>query len=238
MSFQLQTIDRSRLYMAIVGQILDGIESGAFPPGAALPAERLLAARLGVSRSSVREAIRVLEHTGVLDVRTGSGTYVTPAGVSKAAMLRAQAALAGEHSPLDVMAARRTLEPACAELAAAHRHERDMVLVRESVERQADLVERGEDAAEADLGFHLSIAGATHNPVLVLLVERLAEIMRRRPWSDFKHATREEPAGGERDVREHRAVLAALERADPAGAARAMREHLASVERDLLAEVE
>jgi GntR family transcriptional repressor for pyruvate dehydrogenase complex len=238
MAFQLQAIDRSRLSTAIVEQVLEGIESGAFAPGSALPAERLLAARLGVSRSSVREAIRVLEHTGVLAVRTGSGTYVTEAGLSKAATLRAQAALTGEHSPLDVIAARRALEPECAALASAHRHEADVVSIREAVERQAALVERGGDPAEADLGFHVAVAAATHNPVLLLLLERLVEIMRRRPWSDLKHATREDPAGARRDVREHRAVLAAIERGEAPAAARAMREHLASVERDLLAEVE
>ena len=116
MVFQLQAIDRTKLYASIVEQILDGIESGAFPPGSALPAERILAARLGVSRSSVREAIRVLEHAGLLDVRTGSGTYVADPGPPKVAMLRAQAALKGEQSPIDVMAARRAVEPTCAGL--------------------------------------------------------------------------------------------------------------------------
>src|SRR5919201_6010956 len=111
MSFQFRTIDRTKLYASIVDQIVDGVRAGAFLPGRPLPAERALAAQLGVSRSSLREAIRVLEHAGVVDVRTGSGTYVSERGVSKAAMLRAQAAMVGEHSPLDVVAARRALEP-------------------------------------------------------------------------------------------------------------------------------
>jgi GntR family transcriptional repressor for pyruvate dehydrogenase complex len=210
MSFELQAIDRSRLYLTIVEQILQGVETGTFPPGSALPAERLLAARLAVSRGSVREAIRVLEYAGVLDVRTGSGTYVTEAGLSKAALLRAQAALTGEHSPLDVISARRGVEPACAEAA----------------------------ASEADIGFHLAVAGATHNPVLVILMERLAVIMRRRPWSDFKHRTRRTAAGTRRDVAEHRAVLEAIAAGDGQAASRAMGRHLLSVERDLLAEIE
>jgi GntR family transcriptional repressor for pyruvate dehydrogenase complex len=238
MSFELQAIDRSRLYLSIVEQILQGVESGAFPPGSALPAERLLAARLEVSRGSVREAIRVLEHAGVLDVRTGSGTYVTEAGLSKAALLRAQAALTGEHSPLDVIAARRAVEPICAEIAAAQRHERDLVTIRETVARQAELGASGEDAAEVDLHFHLAIAGATHNPVLVLLVERLAEIMRRRAWSDLKQRTRLTPADAHRDVVEHTGVLDAVAAGDGPAARRAMRKHLSSVEQDLLAEIE
>lgn len=238
MTFQLQSIDRPRLSTSIVDQILEGVQSGAFPPGRALPAERLLAARLGVSRSSVREAIRILEHAGILDVRTGSGTYVVDTGSSKVAALRAQAVISGEHSPLDVMAARRAVEPACAQVAALQHLERDLDLIRETVATQDRLVTEGEDAATADLDFHLAIASATHNPVLLLLVERLVEIMRRRPWSDLKHSSRENPAGARRDVRQHSAILAAIERGDEAGAAKAMRTHLASVERDLLAQVD
>src|SRR5919201_302829 len=62
MSFQFRTIDRTKLYASIVDQIVDGVRAGAFLPGRPLPAERALAAQLGVSRSSLREAIRVLEH--------------------------------------------------------------------------------------------------------------------------------------------------------------------------------
>ena len=238
MAFQLQAVDRTRLSASIVDQILAGIESGAFPPGSALPAERLLAARLGVSRSSVREAIRILEHTGILDVRTGSGTYVTSAGSAKVAGLRAQAVLTGEHSPLDVIAARHGIEPFCAELAAKERHERDVELIRETGETQATLTQAGEDGGAADLGFHLAVAAATHNQVLLLLVERLVEIMRRSPWADLKHRSREDESGLARDIRQHRAILEAIERRDGPGGSRAMRTHLAAVERDLLAQVE
>jgi GntR family transcriptional repressor for pyruvate dehydrogenase complex len=238
MAFQLHAVDRTRLSASIVDQILAAIESGAFPAGSALPAERLLAARLGVSRSSVREAIRILEHTGILDVRTGSGTYVTSAGSAKVAALRARAVLTGEQSPLDVIAARRGVEPFCAELAARERHERDVELIREAVDTQAALTASGDDTAAADLDFHLAVAAATHNQVLLMLVERLVEIMRRSPWADLKHRSREDAAGLARDIRQHRAILEAVDRADGAGAARAMRTHLAAVERDLLAQVE
>src|SRR5688572_31643065 len=123
MAFEFSEVERTKLYTSIVDQIVEGVRAGAFRPGRALPAERVLAARFRVSRSSLREAIRVLEHAGVLDVRTGSGTYVSEAGVSKAAMLRAAAAVVGERSPLDVVTARRALEPVAAELAAIHRHQ-------------------------------------------------------------------------------------------------------------------
>src|SRR5947208_5125263 len=124
--FELRAVDRQKLYASIVDQLVEGIRAGVFPPGRALPPERALAERLRVSRSSLREAIRVLEHAGVLDVRTGSGTYVSEYGASSAAALRAHAASIGEHSPLDVVVARRSVEPVCAELAAVNRQRRDV----------------------------------------------------------------------------------------------------------------
>jgi GntR family transcriptional regulator, transcriptional repressor for pyruvate dehydrogenase complex len=233
----LDLIDGSKLYGSIVRQILDGIEAGTFAHGSALPAERVLAAQLGVGRSSVREAIRVLEHAGILDVRSGSGTYVVDPGSPKAAILRAEATLTGEHSPLDVMTARRVLEPECAALAAAQRHERDLELLGDAVERQHRLVATGADPAAADIDFHLMLARATHNPVLALLLERVVDIMRRPTWTGLKLASREH-AGAEQDVVEHAAVLDAVTRRDEGGAAAAMASHLASVERDLSAQVD
>lgn len=232
-----ETVDRTKLYSSIVDQILAAIESGAIPHGSALPAERTLAERFGVSRASVREAIRVLEHSGVLDVRGGSGAYVTDSAVSNAVALRAHAAAAGEHSPLDVIVARHGVEPRCAEIAAGERGERDLDRLRAALEEHQERVEALRDGAEPDLAFHVAVAAATHNPVLIMLFDGLENIMRRAPWSELKHRTRMTSEGSERDVREHAAVLRAIERQDGSAAGRAMRKHLCSVEDDLLAEV-
>lgn len=237
MPFRLQAIDRTRISGSIADQILDGVQKGAFPAGKPLPAERLLAERLGVSRGSVREAIRVLEQIGIVEARMGSGTFVVDGGSGKVAVLRAQLALIGEHSPLDVIVARRAVEPTCARLAATVARASDVDLIRDTVGALARLADAGEDGFDADLEFHLAVAGAAGNPVLLLLVERLVAIMRRSPWSDLKHASRLEPEGALRDVREHRAVLDAIAARDADGAERAMLDHLASVERDLHAQV-
>jgi GntR family transcriptional repressor for pyruvate dehydrogenase complex len=238
MTFEIRVVDKTKLYTSIVDQIVEGVRAGAYPPGHALPPERLLASQLGVSRSSLREAIRVLEHAGILDVRTGSGTYVSEGGSSKAAMLRAHAAVVGEHSPLDVVAARRALEPACAAAAALNRHQRDVDALRSTIADQAERLLRGENPDEADLSFHLSIAVATHNPVLLILVERLVDIMRQGTWRELKHRTRERAGGSQHYLDEHRAILTSIEAYESGAAARAMREHLESIENNLLAEVE
>jgi GntR family transcriptional repressor for pyruvate dehydrogenase complex len=236
-AFQLRAIDRSKLYTSIVDQIIDGIRSGAFPPGASLPAERMLATQLNVSRSSVREAIRVLEHAGVVDVRTGSGTYVADGGLSKAADLRVQAAIIGDHSPLDVIVARHALEPTAAAVAAEQRGPRDLDKLTRSVAQQARLLARGVDPADIDLRFHLALAYATHNPVIRLLVERLIDIMREDTWRALKLRSNEHHGTFHLFLEQHRAILDAVSARDPAEARRAMDQHLATIETGLRDEV-
>ena len=237
-SFELRAVGRTKLSDAIVDQILEGIRTGAFAPGTVLPPERSLAERFGVSRGSVREALRLLEYSGILDVRTGSGTYVAEAGVSKAAALRAQAALLGEHSPLDLVIARRAIEPVCAGLAATNRTAADLELLRRLLEEQEDLLERGEETAEADLTFHVSVASACRNPVLMLLYDRIAEIMRQDIWLDLRRRSRKSEGTPEQYMHQHRETLAAIERGDAAAAARSVDAHISTVEARLLAEVE
>jgi DNA-binding FadR family transcriptional regulator len=147
MTFELRAVGRSKVSDAIVEQILEGIRSGAFGPGTVLPPERSLAERFGVSRGSVREAIRSLEYAGILDVRTGSGTFVAGAGATKAAALRARAALVGEHSPLDLVVARRAIEPVCAGLAAMNRSQADLEDLHKLAADQAELLREGKETA-------------------------------------------------------------------------------------------
>jgi GntR family transcriptional repressor for pyruvate dehydrogenase complex len=236
-SFELRAIDRSKLYTSIVDQLVEGIRQGGFPPGAALPAERVLAGQLGVSRSSLREAIRVLEHAGVLEVRTGSGTYVSDAGASNAAMLRAKAAMLGDHSPLDVIAARLAIEPLCAGLAAQNRKDRDLAAMHATVAEQAALISVETDPIEVDLQFHVAIAVASNNPVLVLLMERLIDIMRQSTWRELKHRSNERRGTFVLFLEQHRAILAAVEAHDARQASLQMREHLTVIESGLLGEI-
>jgi GntR family transcriptional regulator, transcriptional repressor for pyruvate dehydrogenase complex len=238
MSFELRAVGRSKLSDAIVDQILEGIRTGAFAPGTLLPPERSLAERFGVSRGSVREAIRLLEYAGILDVRTGRGTHVAEAGVSKAAALRAQAALLGEHSPLDLVVARRAIEPVCAGLAAANRSAADLKLLRRLLDEQESLWRRGEETAEVDLAFHVTVASACRNPVLMLLYDRLAEIMRQDFWLDLRRRARKSEGTAERYLEQHRETLAAIERGDREAAQRSVDSHILTVEERLLDQVE
>src|SRR4029077_4748807 len=110
---RLQAVEPRRLYRQIADQIRTLIGKGEVARGARLPAERDLARQLGVSRPSVREALIALEVEGMLDVRVGSGIYVTPPGERHEGDM-----LAGDSGPFEVIRARRVIEGECAALAA------------------------------------------------------------------------------------------------------------------------
>src|SRR5581483_11595915 len=114
-----------------------------------------------------REAVRVLEHGGLLDVRTGSGIFVTDEPASAVLALRARAALLGEHSPIDIIVARRAVEPVCARHAALRRSQHQLRSIERILDEHAALVAAQEDPEEPDLAFHVRVAEASRNSVLL-----------------------------------------------------------------------
>jgi GntR family transcriptional repressor for pyruvate dehydrogenase complex len=233
-----RVVDRSRVYSSIVDQVIEAIRSGTYPPGSRLPAERQLATTLGVSRGSVREAVRILEHTGVLEVRTGSGTYVAEGGFLTAATVRARATLLGEHSPLDVIVARAALEPVTARLAAGQRRDSDLVALELALDELALAIERGENDQRQDFAFHLAIAIASYNPVVVELFGRLTEIMRHGMWRELADKLRTNQEYVKTVFSQHQEITSLIRDRNSDGAEHAMRRHLDYVSATVLVEIE
>ncbi|NYI76846.1 FCD domain-containing protein [Nocardioides panzhihuensis] len=156
---------------SLVDQAIDGMRDlladGEWTVGTRIPAEPELAAALGVSRNTVREAVRALAHTGVLEVRRGDGTYVAAAN-EVAAMMRRRV---GRVDPQHVLEVRQAIETQAAALAAERRSEDDMRALTELMERRAAATAaKDADAfADADAEFHLGVVTATHNPLLIEL---------------------------------------------------------------------
>lgn len=204
-----------RLFQSVAEQIAELIDSGAFPPGTRLPGERELAERLGVSRVTIREAEIALQSLGRLEIKTGSGVYVTEKQpVANGALPKASA--------FEVTEARLLVESEAAALAACN-------ITDESIERLAELVEQmrsGDDKAanEADEKFHLTIAEASKNAAVIHTIKQLWRMREEIP--EVK-ATYESVCVHDSDSRtqEHRAVFDALKARDPARARAAMREH-------------
>jgi DNA-binding FadR family transcriptional regulator len=212
-----------RLYRVVSSRIEALIREENIKPGERLPAERDLATKLGVSRTSLREALIALELGGVVEVRGGSGVYVS----EKAAAATARPA-AGP-GPFEVLAARRMIEVEVAALAAKNATPAavDAILVAvEQMERNQDNLGENESA---DRNFHLAIARAAGNSALVGVIEYLWA-QRGSLWHKLtEHFQTEELR--QLTLLDHRAILAAIASHDVAGARQAMRAHLDRVTR-------
>lgn len=220
----LQAVESRRLYRQIADQIAHLIESGEFPSGTRLPAERELATSLGVSRASVREAIISLEIGGLVEVRVGTGIFVTAPQRTTAA---------GEDAgpgPFELLQARKMIEGEIAALAASKATAEDLDALRECVARMEAHVDDFAVREASDRDFHLHVAKATRNGSLELVVQGLwdqrAELWRRTQ----RHF--HTPDLARKTIRDHGAILAAIAAHDAAGARAAMHRHLARVVRE------
>jgi DNA-binding FadR family transcriptional regulator len=217
---RLQAIETRRLYRQIADQIRGLIESGEVARGARLPAERDLAKQLRVSRPSLREALIALEMEGLLDVRVGSGIYVTQPG----ARLN-DAELADAYGPFEVMRARWLIEGECAALAAKNATPEQLDAIRDAHARMVAETRRNPNPLEADRAFHVRIAEASGNSALVLVVQTLWD-QRVGPLYRALERKLEHASMAVATLREHEAIVAAIGRRDPAQARAAMRKHM------------
>lgn len=194
-----------------IERIREQISSGALGPGSKLPPEAALARALGVSRSSVREAVKALVHARVLDVRQGDGTYVTSLeprllldGMSLAVDL------IQDHQLLEVMEVRRLLEPGATALAATRIGPDGLQVLRRHLDLMRTAVGDAEELVEHDAGFHDCVMAATGNQTLESVLRGLSTAtMRARIW----RATIESGAAAN-TVAQHEDIFRALESGD------------------------
>lgn len=214
----------TRLFRVVGERIQDLIRDQNIAPGSRLPSERDLAAQLNVSRASVREALIALELTGVVDVRGGSGIYV-----SEQAPGQAQHEEVGS-GPFEVLSARRLIESEVAAIAARMATDGAIDAIHRALQEMETHYSDVKRNDAADQSFHLAIARATGNTALVQVVENLWG-QRGRLWSKMEeHFHTEELRTA--TLSDHRRILEAIVARDPAGARKAMRAHLERVTRE------
>jgi DNA-binding FadR family transcriptional regulator len=216
-----------------IDKIRERIVSGAWGPGDRLPKESELAAELGLSRNSLREAVRALSQLRVLEVRQGDGTYVS--SLEPDLLLESTGfvshLLLGETA-VALYEVRRSLEAAAAALAAARISDEGKNQLGSSLERMRE-AQGVEELVEADVAFHAVIARATGNPVLVSLLASLStRMMRVRLWHG---RTADNALDDTRE--EHRLIHEAIMLGDPELARAAATAHIASGERWLRRQV-
>jgi GntR family transcriptional regulator, transcriptional repressor for pyruvate dehydrogenase complex len=209
-----------------IEKIKSMIVSGALRAGDRLPKEADLAAELGLSRSSLREAVRALSLVNILDVRRGDGTYVT--SLEPTLLLEALSFIVDFHrdaSVLELLQVRRILEPAATAMAAERVTAADIEDLRTLLDRLGPHPDV-EDLVASDLEFHKRIAACSGNAMLSSLLETLsAPTTRARIWRGLTQA-----GSTERTLAEHRAIMDALSSHDPEVARSWSTVHIASVE--------
>ena len=225
---EFEAIRRNKVYEEVARQMQAHLLEN-LKPGDVLPPERELAQRLGVSRGSVRDAIRSLELVGLLEPRQGMGTVVCEPSADilvnpLAAVLMQKRKLVGEL--LDV---RRIIEPPLAGRAALHATAGQIDEMAHILERQKEKVLRGEISIEEDGEFHYQIALAADNSVVLRIVDVLMDLLRGTREQSLQTAGR-----AEKSLAGHRRILAALKKHHPAASEAAMRQHLEEIEHIVL----
>ena len=191
-------------------KIKDMILAGDLKPGDRLPPEKELSEALGLSRSSLREAVKALEIIHVLDVRRGDGTYVT--SLKPEVLLGAMSFMADIHqdaSVLELFAVRRILEPAAAAMACGRVTTADVARLR-SLLAEVAAGTSVDDLVAHDLIFHRSVCELSGNAYLTSLLDTLSgSTLRARVWRGLT-----EEGSVERTLTEHRGIVDALESGD------------------------
>jgi DNA-binding FadR family transcriptional regulator len=216
-------VQGNRISVQIVQQIQDAIRSGRLKPGDRLPPERDLADRFGVSRVTVRDALRSLEVLGLIRIRVGAtgGAFVTSPGTEIVGEGLINLMLLSSLEPEEIAEARLVLELGSVALAVARATDEDLEMLRTMMREAHAALDDGTYERSMSVRFHLTIAQVARNKAITLFTDSF-----RGPLSMHAIRTREPQHAFSRTVKEHEAVVAAIERRDAHEAQLHMAEHL------------
>jgi GntR family transcriptional regulator, transcriptional repressor for pyruvate dehydrogenase complex len=223
-----KVVRTSRLYEQIVQQIEESVLNGTLKPGDQLPAERELAQQLGVSRTAVREAVKALREKGLVEAYSGRGTFITD-GTSHAARqsFDLMVKIGQQESSANLAELRLILEPGIAVLAAQRIEEEYLSAMRDAVAVMDRSLHDPAAYIEADLDFHLALAEAAANALILSLIDSIVGLLREQRIKIFNVE-----GGPQRGQIHHKRILEAMEQHDPEMARLAMRAHLEQVRED------
>lgn len=229
----LKPVATTRLYVQIARQIAAAVQQEQFKVGDRLPPERTLAEELNVSRASVREALSALEILGIVESRTGNGTFVRrlPTEWTYLGTIFEEF-FAREDSPREVLEARRLLEPMVAQLAAERATNEQLSQIEQALQALAHAVATGAARTEADSSFHLAIANGAGNTVLVRQVQLLVATMQGQLWTSLNQRTPKDRVLAQKFLADHQRIYQAILQRNPSAAAEAMLQHINNVAED------
>ncbi|MCP1356124.1 FadR/GntR family transcriptional regulator [Aneurinibacillus migulanus] len=223
---------KEKMSQIISRELLTMIETGQLPPGAKLPTEMELAARFGVSRIPIREALSVLRAAGVISSRQGGGSYVEETAGS-ALLQRIRIESDDVESIKHLFEMRKILEPEAAYLAALRRTPEQLERMRQVLKLlENESVDQGKSGMKADIEFHRAIILATQNPIMIQMLESLSSLYERALKITLQPNTELERKR-QAVYKEHQNILLAIEAEEPELAKIQCTIHLKNAEKKL-----
>ncbi|HZR44447.1 MAG TPA: FadR/GntR family transcriptional regulator [Ktedonobacteraceae bacterium] len=222
-------IRSTRVYEQVAEQIENLILSGELQSGDRLPTERELAVQFHVSRTAVREAMKLLEQKGLVDMRPGRGTLVID-GTSQAVRhsLGLMMRVGQQGNSINLVEVRELLEPGIAALAAERASEEEIAAMREAIAVMDANLENADAYIAADNNFHRSLAKATQNPVVLALIDSIVDLL-----SEQRKLIFTVDGGPQRGQCHHKHLLETILRRDQQAAREAMQAHMRQVRADV-----
>jgi GntR family transcriptional regulator, transcriptional repressor for pyruvate dehydrogenase complex len=225
-----EAIRKNKVYEEVARQI-EGLILKKLRPGDKLPSERELAEMLGVSRSSIRDAIRSLELMGLVEPRQGAGTIVCEVSAESLVNPLSNLLVRQQRQVSELLDFRKMLEPPLAARAATHASDEEVAEMEEILRRQDEKLRLGRLAIEEDSEFHYSVAMASENTVVLKVLDILMDLLRETRERSLQLYGRPQ-----KSLAGHRRILAAIKRHDGEAAKAAMRRHIEDIEEIVLSE--
>jgi DNA-binding FadR family transcriptional regulator len=222
-SIELQIVRPKRLYEQVADHVRELVLDGTFPPGSALPPERELAEIIGVSRPSIREALIALEVMGLVESRQGGGNFVR----GDASTLRMIPLAKGRDlgpGPIEQFEARRTIELACAKLAAERASNEDIHNLEQCLVRMRELVARDVSPAAEHKYFHTTLANISQNQIFASTVAELWRVRDGKLWDTLRQKV-DNNESWQLGIEFRARLIDAIRDRDPAAAVAIMGDH-------------
>jgi GntR family transcriptional regulator, transcriptional repressor for pyruvate dehydrogenase complex len=212
-------------------QIRNAIRQNLFLPGDKLPGELELAQKFGVSRTAVREALRILSGRGLVNIQRGSGVYISEIDVASVVdpFYQLLEMKCGQVSQLHLIRVRKFIEPEIARLAAIHCDDSDIDFLTSNYAQMSDRAEKPEEMIDVDIQFHFRLAEATQNPIIPVIMQPIFQLLHK-----FIQATYKQSHAPDLALENHRKLLNCMKSRDPDAAFQIMKTHMAQAEEHVL----
>ncbi len=217
----LTRIPRTTLTEALFEKLIGHVINGDWKEGERIPGERELCEQLGIGRASLREALKALELLGLLDSRVGDGTFICPRSEFLSRPLLWAIAGTDRTELRELLEARLMIEENIAGLAAERASAEELLKIRVALEEMRNRIDNPSSALESDLRFHVVIAEAAHNQILLNSGQLLRNQLKH--WLLLKH---QNPSSRLQSFEHHQRIYEAIRRRNPSRARKEMRNHL------------